>query len=69
MAKKIACPKCKSLNFTVLGDSKKSVSAGKAVVGGLLLGPAGFAVGGLMGKKGKATLVCQECGTTWKVKL
>lgn len=69
MAKKIKCPKCGSLNFEALGSTKKSVSAGKAVIGGVLAGPAGFAIGGLMGKKGKTALACHDCGTTWQIKL
>ncbi|MBY4798226.1 hypothetical protein K6V98_07690 [Collinsella sp. AGMB00827] len=69
MAKRLKCPTCGSLDISALGDSKRSVSAGKAIVGGLIVGPLGFVVGGLMGKKGKVTLYCHDCGTTWKKKL
>ncbi len=34
MAKQIRCPKCKSTDFQVLGSTKKSLSLGKAAVGG-----------------------------------
>ncbi len=69
MAKTICCPNCKSLNFEAVASSKKSLSFGKAVVGGVLLGPVGAAGGAIMGKKGKVTFVCHKCGTTWKEKL
>lgn len=75
MGKAIKCPKCKSTDFDVLGSSKKELSAGKGAAGaGLgvaLLGPVGLLGGGaaLLGKKGKTTPVCHNCGNTWKVKL
>lgn len=65
MAKQIKCPKCGSTNFMLLEDTKKSLSLGKAVVGGVLLGPVGAAGGAILGKKGKFDLVCQDCGHRW----
>lgn len=62
------CPKCGSTEFTVLGSTKNSLSLGKAVVGGVLLGPVGAAGGAIMGKKGKYDLVCNKCGHRWSAK-
>ena len=69
MGRKIKCPSCGSLNFEAVASSKKSLSVGKAAVGGVLLGPLGAVGGAMLGKKGKATFVCHECGNTWQVKL
>ena len=41
MGKTIKCPKCGSLNFEAIASSKKSLSLGKGIVGGVLLGPIG----------------------------
>ena len=68
MGKKIQCPKCSSLNFEAVASSKKSLSLGKGLVGGVLLGPVGAVGGAIMGKKGKTTFVCHNCGNTWEVK-
>lgn len=68
MSKTIKCPKCGAVDFEAVANSKKSLSLGKAVAGGLLLGPIGAAGGAIMGKKGKTTLACHRCGTTWQVK-
>jgi len=69
MAKKIMCPKCKSLNWEVLGEGKKKVSITKGIVGGALLGPIGAAAGGVgIGKKGTYNLVCRDCGSRWTEK-
>lgn len=68
MARQIKCPKCKKTNFTMLDNTKKSMSAGKAVVGGVLFGPLGAGAGAIMGKKGKYDLLCNECGHRWEAK-
>lgn len=69
MGRKIKCPSCGSLNFEAVASSKKSLSLGKAAVGGVLLGPLGAVGGAMLGKKGKTTFVCHDCGNTWQVKL
>ncbi len=75
MGKKVCCPKCKSLNFSVVGDGKKELSAGKgaagAIAGTALLGPIGLLGAGaaMFGKKGKAKFVCHDCGNSWQQKL
>lgn len=71
MGKKIRCPspKCGSFNFEAVASSKKSLSLGKGIVGGVLLGPIGAVGGAMLGKKGKTTFVCHDCGNTWQVKL
>ena len=38
-------------------------------MGGILLGPIGAVGGAIIGKKGKTTFVCHDCGNTWEVKL
>lgn len=67
--KKIRCPKCGSLNFEAVASSKKSLSLGKGFAGGVLLGPIGAVGGAILGKKGKTTFACHDCGNTWQVKL
>lgn len=69
MGKKIKCPACGAIDFEAVASSKKSLSLGKAVAGGLILGPIGAAGGAIMGKKGKTTFACRQCGNTWQVKL
>ena len=69
MGRKIKCPSCGSLNFEAVASSKKSLSLGKAAVGGVLLGPLGVVGGAMLGKRGKPTFVCHDCGNTWQVKL
>lgn len=66
--KSLKCPKCWSHNIEVMNDGKKSLSAGKALIGGSLFGPAGLVVGGMMGSKGKYELLCRRCGHRWKSK-
>ena len=73
MAKKVKCPKCKCVNCTPLTDKKK-FSVGKGLVGGAVgaafLGPIGLigAASGLNGKK-KVTMMCNECGAIFDIKV
>lgn len=53
------CPVCNSRNWIKIDSDTKGVSAGKAVVGGVLLGPIGLAAG-LLGKK-YSTYYCKDC--------
>ena len=75
MSKKIKCPKCKSTQVVAL-DTKKKLSAKKGLLGAAITAPfsapvtaVGAAVGALSGKRGKTTMLCQECGRTFEVKL
>ena len=65
--KEVRCPKCKSLNCTLLDQDKRTISGGKALVGAALLGPIGLAAG-LMGKKAKYLFYCNDCGRRFDVK-
>jgi|GEM_PF-1965570 len=56
----IACPKCGSMNVQ---PEQKGFGVGKAVAGGILLGPIGL-LGGMHGRK-KSQLLCRVCGHTW----
>lgn len=57
------CPKCNHVNtMEAMGERKGGFSGGKAVAGGVLLGPVGIAAGAL-GKK-KTTYQCSNCGYT-----
>jgi len=55
------CPKCLS---TSVQPIKKGLSLGRAIGGGLLLGPLGLAAG-LIGKN-KVKLYCMKCGNKFK---
>lgn len=72
---KIKCPRCRSLNFSLI-DTKKKFSYGKAIVGntigGLLAGAVGAIIGvaaGINGKNGKTKFVCHNCGKVWEQKV
>jgi len=65
---KMKCPKCRSTNIQVMGNTKKTLSLGKGIAGGLIFGPAGAAGGAILGKKGKYEVFCMDCGKRWKVK-
>ncbi|MDE6276437.1 MAG: hypothetical protein K2M75_07895 [Clostridia bacterium] len=55
------CPICgEEPGWKRIDEQKKGFSAGKALAGGILLGPIGL-VGGLFGKK-KALYICTKCG-------
>lgn len=56
----VKCPKCGSLQ---VNSSKKGFGLGKAVGGGLLLGPVGL-LGGLFGSR-KVYITCLKCGKQW----
>lgn len=70
MGKKLKCPACGSLAVQAVAQPKKKLSISKGIVGGALLGPLGAVAGGtILGKKGKATLHCTQCGEVWRQKL
>lgn len=57
----IRCIMCGSTELTA---QKKGFGLGKALVGGLTLGPGGL-LGGFLGSK-KIKITCLKCGNTWK---
>ena len=56
----IECPKCHSTQLTA---DKKGFGLGKAIAGGLLLGPVGL-IGGFLGS-GNVMITCLRCGNRW----
>ncbi|MBC7340886.1 MAG: hypothetical protein H5U02_00270 [Clostridia bacterium] len=59
--KPLKCPRCGSSQLHA-GD--KGFSLGKAVAGGVLIGPIGL-LGGLIGSK-KTMITCLKCGYRWQ---
>ncbi|GAA3629283.1 hypothetical protein GCM10022297_05030 [Lactobacillus hamsteri] len=65
---RMSCPRCKSEDFTILGQHKKGFSVGKAVVGTALTGGVG-SLAGFAGKKSKKLdIICNKCGRQYKAK-
>jgi len=58
----VRCPLCNSTQIT---GKKKGFGLGKAVIGGLILGPFGL-LGGAIGSN-KTMVVCLNCGHEWKL--
>jgi len=55
------CPMCgEKEKWKYIDDTKKGFSGGKALAGGILLGPIGL-VAGALGKK-KHLYICASCG-------
>jgi tellurium resistance protein TerD len=61
MSEEIKCPQCGS---TQIAAGKKGFGLGKAIGGGLLLGPVGL-LGGAIGKN-KIVITCLKCGKQWR---
>lgn len=59
------CPKCKSTVLQYV-ERRKQLSVGRAVVGGVLTGGLGAAVGAVTSKKYRGKVKCLNCGKTWK---
>ena len=64
----LICPKCGSENVVLLNNTKKSLSAGKMLIGGALAGPVGAAAGAALGTRGKREYICRDCGRHYTVK-
>lgn len=61
------CPKCRSFNVQVVGNTRKGFSVGKAVGGAMLTGGGIGTLAGFAGKKNKKpTFHCQSCGNIFK---
>lgn len=59
------CPKCKGTSIQYM-ERRKRLSLGRAVTGGVLLGPMGAGVGAITSKKYKGSVKCLNCGHSWK---
>ena len=64
----LRCPKCGSTDVTLLNNTSKSTSAGKALIGAETFGLEGMVVGAAMGKKGKREYLCNHCGNRYSVR-
>lgn len=64
----LRCPKCDSTDVTLLNNTSKSTSAGKALVGAEAFGLEGMVVGAAMGRKGKREYLCNHCGKRYSVR-
>lgn len=64
----LRCPKCDSTDVTLLNNTSKSTSAGKALIGAETFGLEGMVVGAAMGKKGKREYLCNNCGKRYSVR-
>ncbi len=62
------CPRCGCIDSQVLGSNGKPLSAGKAVVGHMVAGPAGMFVGAAMGKRGKYEVFRLKCRKRFRFK-
>ena len=60
----IKCEMCGSTNATFMENNRKNFSAGKALLGSMLI--PGGALAGFMGKKGKDRWKCNECGNVFE---
>lgn len=60
------CPKCKSTSIQYT-ERRKQLSVGRAVVGGVLTGGVGAAVGAVTSNKYKGQVKCLNCGKQWKM--
>lgn len=56
------CPRCKGNNLV---SNKSGVGVGKAVAGGIILGPVGLLAGAI--GKNKIQLTCLDCGKQFKL--
>ena len=61
MSEEIKCPRCLSSQLTA---NKKGFGIGKAIGGGILLGPIGL-LGGAIGSS-KIVITYLKCGHKWK---
>ena len=64
----LRCPKCDSTDVTLLNNTSKSTSAGKALIGAETFGLEGMVVGAAMGKRGKREYLCNHCGKRYSVR-
>lgn len=64
----LKCPRCGSEDVALVGDTGRPLSAGKAIVGGAVAGPAGAAVGAMLGKRGHREYVCRTCGHRYRAR-